>query len=60
MSERPNIKDKCFNASIKLIKRLCLILVLGLRGHTLNKTFKMNYETHAYGIEFEIENVFKK
>ena len=22
--------------------------------------FKMNYETHAYGIEFEIENVLKK
>ena len=29
-------------------------------GHTLNKFFKMKYETHAYEIEFEIKNVFKK
>ena len=28
--------------------------------HILNKIFKMKYETHAYGIEFVIENVFKK
>ena len=26
--------------------------------HILNKIFKMKYETHAYGIEFEIVNVF--
>ena len=36
------------------------MLVLALMGHILNKIFKMKYETHAYGIEFEIENVFKK
>ena len=29
-------------------------------GHILNKIFKMKYETHAYGTEFEIENVVKK
>ena len=29
-------------------------------GHILNKTFKIKYETHAYGIEYDIENVFQK
>ena len=46
-------------------KRLCMMLVLLLMGHILNKIFKMKYETiedktHAYGTEFEIENVFTK
>ena len=54
---RPDVQGKWFNANIKLIKRMRMMLVL---GHILNKIFKMKYETHAYGIEFEIENVFKK
>ena len=29
-------------------------------GQALNKIFQMKYEMHAYGIDFEIENVFKK
>ena len=42
-----------------------MMLVLLLMGHILNKIFKMKYETiedktHAYGTEFEIENVFTK
>ena len=37
-----------------------MMLVLALMGHISNENFKMKYETHAYGIEFEIENVFKK
>ena len=42
-----------------------MMLVLPLMGHILDKNFKMKYETiedetHVYGIEFEIENVFKK
>ena len=36
------------------------MLVLILMGHMLNWIFKMKYEMHIYGIEFEIENVFKK
>ena len=36
------------------------MLVLALMGDILNQIFKMKYETHVYGIEFEIENVFKK
>ena len=34
--ERPDIQDKWFNASIKLIKRLCMMLDLALMGHILN------------------------
>ena len=34
--ERPDIQGKWFNASIKLIKRLCMMLVLALMGHILN------------------------
>ena len=59
ISDRPDIRGKWFNTSIKLIKRMCMILVLALMGHILNQMFKMKCETHAYGIEFEIENVFK-
>ena len=33
---------------------------LGTNRQILSKIFKMKYEMHAYGIEFEIENVFKK
>ena len=36
------------------------MLVLALMGHILNKFFKMKYEKYAYGIEFEIENVFRQ
>ena len=61
ISEWPDIRGKWFNALIiKLIKRLCVMLVLALMSHILKKIFKMKYETHAEGIEFEIENVFKK
>ena len=62
ISERSDIQSKWFitNASIKLIKRLCMMLVLALMGHILNQIFKMKYETHVYGIELEIENAFKK
>ena len=59
ISERLDIQGKWFNASIKLIKRLFLILVFALMGHILNKNFKMKYEAHAYEIEFEIENILK-
>ena len=37
-----------------------MMLVLTPMDHILITIFKMEYETHAYGIEFEIENVFKK
>ena len=36
-----------------------MTLVLALMGHILNKIFKKKYQTHAYEIEFEIENFFK-
>ena len=36
------------------------MLVWALMGHILNKIFKMEYEAHAYGIELQFENVFKK
>ena len=36
------------------------MFVWALMGHILNKNFKMEYEAHAYGIELEFENVFKK
>ena len=48
------------NARLKHITRLCMMLVLTPMDHILITIFKMEYETHAYGIEFEIENVFKK
>ena len=35
-----------------------MILVLALKA--TYQILKMKYETHAYGIEFEIKNVFKK
>ena len=35
---------------IKLIKTLCIMLVLALMSHMLNKIFQIKYETHAYGI----------
>ena len=58
--ERSDIQGKRFNARIKLIKRLCIMLVWALMGHILNKILKMEYEAHAYGIELQFENVFKK
>ena len=48
------------NNSLKLIKRMCLILFLPLIGRTLNKIFRMKYKTHAFGIEFEIEKKIEK
>ena len=39
---------------------MCMRFVLLLTGHIVNQIFKMKYETHAYGNEFEMENVFKK
>ena len=36
-----------------------MMMVLALMGHILNEIFKMKFETHAYGIEFEIGNVLK-
>ena len=39
---------------------MCMRLVLLLTGHILNQIFKMKYETHAYGNEFKMENIFKK
>ena len=35
------------------------MVVLALMGHILNEIFKMKFETHGYGIEFEIGNVLK-
>ena len=35
------------------------MLVLALMGNIFHQTFKMKCETCAYGIDFEIENVFK-
>ena len=57
--KRPDIHDKWFNANIKLIKRLCMMLVLTLMALISNYIFKVKYETHACGIEFETENNFK-
>ena len=48
ISERPNIQDKWFNANIKLIKKLYMMLVLALMGYILKKIFQMTYEAHAY------------
>ena len=59
ISETPDIQGKWFNARIKLIMRLCIMMVLALMGHVLNEIFKMKFETHGYGIEFEIGNVLK-
>ena len=36
------------------------MLVLALMGYILNQIFKMKYETHGCGIEFEIENAFRE
>ena len=51
--QRPDIQGKWFNACIKLIKRLCMMSVVALLGHILNKIF-------AQGIGFETEKVFQK
>ena len=56
ISERPDIQGKWFNARIKLIRRLCMMMVLALMGHILHDIFKMKFETHAYGIAFEMKN----
>ena len=60
ISKRADIQGESFNASIKLIMTLWMMLVLALMGDILNKIFKIKYETHAYENEFEIEHVFKK
>ena len=46
-------------ASLKLIKRLNMTLGLVLMDHILNYIFKMEYETHAYGIEFDSKTFLK-
>ena len=58
ISERPN-KGKWFIAIIKLLKRLCMMLVLVVIGQESNRIYKVNYVTYAYWIEFWILNVFK-
>ena len=59
-SERPDIQGEWFKASTKVMKRLCMMLVLAPMDHILNQIFKMKYEMDVYGIEFEIENDFRK
>ena len=44
----------------KTYKETCMMLVLARMSHILNKILKMKYEMLAYGIEFKIENIFKK
>ena len=39
---------------------MCMMLVLALLGHILNKIFKMKNETHAYGIENFLKSEMKK
>ena len=55
ISQRPDIQSKSFNACIKLIQGLSMMMVWALMGHIINIIFKMKYELHVY----EIENVFK-
>ena len=53
ISKKSDIQGKWFNASIKFIKSLCMMLILALVGHILNLIFKMKYEKHAHGIELK-------
>ena len=58
--ERLDVLGKWFNASIKLIKKLCMILVLAMMGHILNWIFKWNMKRMRIKLSLKSKTLLKK